>query len=364
MDREIIPDEIAETPAAIQATIDETAPTAKRAAGIMHERQAQRIFLVGNGTSWYSSMAAAYTGRALSTANTLVLAMPAGDFRYYMPKLNGRDIVVGMSASGEFRDVLSIFQTLEGRALRVGITHVPDSSLTRLSDVTLLSGGGPSHAPVMTKTYASTLAAAHLLLMEFFEAGNSVYDALRSVPGLCAQALDQANPLIPELASEFSQYEHAFYFGAGCGYAAALETALKMKEMALLHAEGSETWEMASGPATIVGAHTFCAALYTGEATDASTGEVAGHAVQWQAPLLEVGPRAQHGGWHLPVPVSSFAPFASLTLVPPLALLAYRVARLRGANSRPAGLARALFIPGHEPHPGGITDGSKVCDRR
>jgi glucosamine--fructose-6-phosphate aminotransferase (isomerizing) len=134
--------------------------------------------------------------------------------------------------------------------------------------------------------------------------------------------------LIPTIAS----YEHGFYFGAGNAFAASLEGALKMKEMALLHAEGSETGEMASGPATIVSDKTICVALYSGNAGDASTADTARHAREWGAHVLDVGPESVAGDWLLPVAAPKYPCFASLALVPPLALLAYRVARARGHN--------------------------------
>src|SRR5512147_2957967 len=133
MTEELIPQEIQDTPAAIRATVVETRPAAAQAAEAIRSRSPRRIYLVGNGTSLYSSLAAAYTARMLAQpGDPLVLAWPAGDFRYYTPALSEQDIVVGITASGEFRDVLAIFERLAGKCLRVGITHVPGSSVTRL----------------------------------------------------------------------------------------------------------------------------------------------------------------------------------------------------------------------------------------
>ncbi len=333
MTSELIPQEIHETPAAIRDTLAKTRPAARQAAELMHARKTGRIFILGNGTSLYSSMAAAYTARALeSPGDAYALAVPAGDFRYFTPSLSENDIVVGVSASGEFRDVLAMFQALQGRCLRIGITHVPGSSITKLADAVLVSAGGPSQVPVMTKTYASTLTAIHVLLLEYFGAPQSYWDDLAASAERCAEGLANAEPLIPEIAVALSGFEQGFYFGAGNAYAAALEGALKMKEMALLHAEGSETWEMASGPATMVGEKTFCVALYSGDPSDEATSEGAQHAAQWGAKLLEVGPAGTAGGWRFPLKAPEYQAFASLALVPPLALLAYRVARRRGAT--------------------------------
>jgi glutamine---fructose-6-phosphate transaminase (isomerizing) len=330
---ELIPLEIDETPTAIRTTLTESRSTARKAAEAVQKRSPRRIFVMGNGTSLYTSMAAAYTARQLAGPDDpLVLALPAGDFRYFQPAIRPDDVVIGMSASGEFRDVLSVFERLHGQCLLVGITHVPGSSVTRLADYVLFSSGGPSHVPVMTKTYASTLTALHVLLLEILNAPKAYFESLSAVADICERALMDARTIISDLVPAVSKFEHAFYFGAGNAYAAALEGALKMKEMAILHAEGSETWEMASGPATVVSEKSLCVALYTGEETDAATADTARHTRQWGARVLEVGPVAPVGDWHLPVQASAVASFSSLALIPPLALLAYRTAQARGYN--------------------------------
>jgi glucosamine--fructose-6-phosphate aminotransferase (isomerizing) len=333
MTTEIIPLEIDETPEAIHATLKDTRPSVLKAAEAISKRSASRIFVIGNGTSLYTSMAGTYTARQLAgPKDPLVLAYPAGDFRFFMPAIQPSDVIIGMSASGEFRDVLSVFERLRGKCLLVAITHVPGSSVTRLADHVLISSGGPSHVPVMTKTYATTLTALHLILMEVFHAPALYNEDLYAVADRCATAISDAKRIIPDLIPIVSKFEHAFYFGAGIAYAAAMEGALKMKEMAILHAEGSESWEMASGPATVVSEKSLCVALYTGEESDSATAITAGHTRQWGARVLEVGPSAPTGDWHLPVAPSIIPSFSSLALLPPLALLAYRTACARGYN--------------------------------
>jgi glucosamine--fructose-6-phosphate aminotransferase (isomerizing) len=327
----LVPQEIRDTPAAIRLTVDETFPIAQRVAAKLRSRSLQRIFIIGNGTSYYTSLAAGYTARLLAKpGDAQVFPMMAGDFRHYAPSLDESDVIVGMSASGEFRDVIQVFERLHGRNLCVGVTQVPDSSLTRLSDFTLVAGGGQSKVPVMTKTYASTLTSAHLLFLAFYQAPGSYLEDLRLSADRCQAGIDAAEGLLPSLIPQIQHFEHAFHFGAGCGYAAALETALKMKEMAMLHAEGAETWEMASGPAIIVDEHSLCLALTTGGKGDESTTQGAEKSRQWGAAVLEIGPKANVGHWHIPVAAPAHECFASLGLVPPAALLAFRLARARG----------------------------------
>jgi glucosamine--fructose-6-phosphate aminotransferase (isomerizing) len=334
---EYIPNEIHATPAAIRDTLTQARPAAQQIAAAMRKQAPGRIFLIGNGTSLYSSLAAGYTARALAVPGApLVSPMPAGDFRYFTPALAKNDIVVGISASGEFRDVLAVFERLRGINLCVGVTQVPGSSVTRLADFTLFASGGPSQVPVMTKTYASTLTAVHALLLAFYQASEAYWQDLLASADRCKAGIDAMEQLLPEIIPNIQHFEHAFHFGAGCGYAAALETSLKMKEMAMLHAEGAETWEMASGPAIITGPQTLCVALGTGGPGDASTLQVARSTYSWGVTLITLGlpalPKrdATAPAWHIPATASAFECFASLSLVPPAALLAYKLARARG----------------------------------
>jgi glucosamine 6-phosphate synthetase-like amidotransferase/phosphosugar isomerase protein len=221
--------------------------------------------------------------------------------------------------------------------LCIGITQIPGSNLEKLADITLVAGGGLSHSPVMTMTYASTLTAAHLLLLEYFEAPQMIFKDLIVSSERCQSGIQATQNLITEIVPQLVQYEHSFHFGGGPAYAAALETALKMKEMACLHAEASETWEMASGAATMVGENVFCVALYTGGKQDDSTASLAQHVLDWGAGLLEIGPEALAGkshskSWFIPVALPFHPSFCSLVLVPPAALIAYCLARSRNIN--------------------------------
>ena len=176
------------------------------------------VCLIGNGPSLYSSLAASYTGSTpflVTPGDPIVLALPAGDFRYFPPALSRNDIVIGMSASGEFRDVLAVFERLHGNNLCIGVTQVPGSSITRLADVTVYAAGGPSRVPVMTKTYASTLTAAHALLLAFYQAAERYWLDLQACAGLCRAGIEAAEKMLPDIIPQIQHFEHAFHFGAG-----------------------------------------------------------------------------------------------------------------------------------------------------
>jgi glutamine---fructose-6-phosphate transaminase (isomerizing) len=334
----IVPAEIAAEGQAIRATLAESLPAARAAAEALRAGGVKRIYVTGNGTSYHSALAAATAYRRIAAAeDPTVISLGAGELRNYLPALDERDAVVGISASGEFRDVVAIFDELRGRVPTVGVVHVPGSTLARVTTDTVLSAGGPSNVPVMTKTFVSTLAATHLLLGELLGGTRaaSVREALARAADDVDVAVAAATPLVEPLARELVGCEHIFVVGSGNATAAAFEAALKFKEMALVHAEGAESWEMATGAATIVGPGTVVVALAPLGRGRAATIDVARHAAGWGARVVEVGPGDGSGpeidgsAW-LPLPASSAEDYAPLTAVAPVALLAFVLARLRG----------------------------------
>ena len=107
----IIPSEIREGPAAILSTLANARSAAAQAAAGLHERDVRRLFVIGNGTSYHSSLAAAALYRRhASPSDPTVVPLTAADFRTYRPALDQRDAVIGVSSSGEFRDVVAVVE--------------------------------------------------------------------------------------------------------------------------------------------------------------------------------------------------------------------------------------------------------------
>lgn len=331
-----VPSEIREGPAAIRATVAAAEASVRAIAGELRSGGVRRIWVIGNGTSYHSSLHAAGLARRLAGPDDpIAIPVTAGDFRTFRPNLGPGDAIIGISASGEFRDVLGVFEEVRGRIPTVGIVHVPGSSLTRIADHLVLSAGGPSRAPVMTKTFSSTLSATILTLGAILGDGplTDVIAGLRLAADHAERAIDDAWPVVERLAAEIAGAEHLFIVGGGLAYPAALEAALKLKEMALVHAEASETWEMASGPATMVGPSTVIISLAPDGAARAATDDVLRHCREWGARVIEVAPsRAVDDSMLLAIPAAVDERFAPLTVVPPVALLAYVLAGLRGAT--------------------------------
>lgn len=329
-----VPAEIAEEPAAIRATLTESRDAARSVAAALRSRGVTRVHVIGNGTSYHSSLAAATLYRRHAGAgDPTVVALTAGEFRRYLPALGPTDAVIGISASGEFRDVVAVVDAVKGRVPTVAIVHVPGSTLDRTADYVVRSAGGPSRVPVMTKTFASTLVAAELVLAELL-GGDRADRIRRGIAGAADHAeaaIGAAGPRVPALAEALVGARHLFVVGSGAAHPAALEAALKLKEMAIVHAEGSESWEMASGVATIIDGESVVVALAPYGPGCEATVDVARHAAGWGARVVEVAPASSiEGADLLPLPAAAEEDHAPLTSVAPVALLAFALARRRG----------------------------------
>jgi glutamine---fructose-6-phosphate transaminase (isomerizing) len=341
----VIPAEIRDGPAAIRATLSSALPAAGDAAAFLRELGTRRVFVIGNGTSYHSALAAtALYARHASPDDPVMIPLTAGAFRSYRPALDGRDAVVGISASGEFADVVASFEDVSGMVPTIGIVHVPASSLTSVADRIVQSAGGPSRVPVMTKTFSATLVATQLTLLALLGDGRlrAAIDAIAAAADIAEEVISAAEAGLDELVARLDRFRHVFVVGAGLAHVAALEAALKLKEIALVHAEGGETWEMTSGAATMLDEASVVIALAPDGPGRAATVDLLRHVAEWGAGTVEVGPEpAVATSTHIPLPVGAAEDQAPLFAVPPVALAAYALARRRGLDpDRPDWVAR------------------------
>lgn len=341
----VIPAEIHEGPDAIRATLRDAAAAAADAAALITARRCHRLYVIGNGTSYHSALAAsALYARLAGPDDPVAIALTAGEFRAYRPELGARDAVIGISASGEFADVVASFEELRGTTPTVGIVHVPDSSLTAVADRVVQSSGGPSRVPVMTKTFSATLVATELTLTAVLgpERQRATATAIEAAADHADAAIAAADVQKDRLADALEGFDHAFVVGAGLAHVAALEAALKLKEIARVHAEGGETWEVTSGASTIIDDRAAVVALAPAGAGRSATSELVRHAADWGATTIEIGPAAaDRRSILVEIPSGTAEDHAPLTTVPPIALIAFALAKRRGIDpDRPDWVAR------------------------
>ena len=340
--REVLPDsgvlgQIAAGPEMIRRTLVDAAPAAAAAAAALKARGTRRVFVIGNGTSlWSSRWVAEWYRNLAGPLDPVLIPVSAASFLHYRPRLGGTDAVLAISASGEFRDVLTVAEELRGSVPVVGVVQTVDSTLGRLASDVVVAAGGPSPMPVMTRTFLSTATASALVALGLL-ADPAVADAVRAALATAADhaeaSIAAATGIAAELALRLAHHEHVFVVGGGAAALAAGEGALKLTEMASVHAEGIETWEAESGLATIVGPGALVVAIRPSGPASVATATFAANAVGWGAAVVDVGPTATAGaiGW-LPLPEEAPEALAPLFAVPPVALLGWHLAVARGGT--------------------------------
>ena len=133
--------------------------------------------------------------------------MTAAEFLTYPPDLGPRDAIVGISSSGEFKDVVAVAEAVRGRVPMAGVVHVRDSTLTGLVPELMVSAGGPSTVPVMTKTFSATLVATELLLLELLGPARATRerDRILAAADAADAAIAAAEPLVEPVAATLAR---------------------------------------------------------------------------------------------------------------------------------------------------------------
>lgn len=212
-------------------------------------QSAEKVFIVACGSSYYAGLYGKFVLESI--AGIPVEVDLASEFQYKSLILKPKDVVLFISQSGETADTLSSFHQVKKRGVTCyALCNVKNSSLDREVDASFYLNAGLEVGVASTKAFTSTLVL--LLLMALNKQKNhSLVSQLFDLPFLIDQVLSK-NKQIKEQAVLFSKYKRFLYLGRGPHYPIALEGALKMKELAYIHAEGYPSGEMKHGPLALV----------------------------------------------------------------------------------------------------------------
>ncbi|MFQ5661568.1 MAG: glutamine--fructose-6-phosphate transaminase (isomerizing) [Gammaproteobacteria bacterium] len=216
------------------------------------------IQIVACGTSYHAGLIAGYWFGSLAGIPCHVEV--ASEYRYRKTAVQPGTLFVTISQSGETADTLAALQlakTLDYIGT-LGICNVPESSLTRESDLVFLTHAGPEIGVASTKAFTTQLTA--LLLLVILLARRQGFDAeaekamvaqLESLPGRINHVLE-LNSRLAQMAEYFAHKHHALYLGRGAMLPVAMEGALKLKEISYIHAEAYPAGELKHGPLALV----------------------------------------------------------------------------------------------------------------
>ena len=221
-------------------------------------RDIDRVIIIAAGTSFYAGMVAKY---AIEHWTRIPVEVElSSEFRYRDPILTRSTLVVAISQSGETADTMQAIRHARSQRSRVlAICNTNGSTIPRESDAVIYTHAGPEIGVASTKGFLTQLVACYLLALylaqvkgtRFGDEITEVLDQLDSMPDHIKSVLDK-DEQIYELARQHVDTKSVLFLGRHAGYPVALEGALKLKELAYLHAEGFAAGELKHGPIALV----------------------------------------------------------------------------------------------------------------
>ncbi|WP_026264287.1 glutamine--fructose-6-phosphate transaminase (isomerizing) [Arthrobacter sp. 135MFCol5.1] len=221
-------------------------------------KQVNKIIVLACGTAAYAGMVAKYAIENWCRIPTEVEL--AHEFRYRDPILDENTLVVSISQSGETMDTLmAVRYAREQGAKTISICNTNGSTIPRESDAVLYTHAGPEIAVASTKAFLAQITAAYLLGLYLAQLRGNIFSGqikdvladLNKIPAKIQKILDNAGPL-RELARSMANEKSVLFLGRHVGYPVALEGALKLKEIAYIHAEGFAAGELKHGPIALI----------------------------------------------------------------------------------------------------------------
>jgi glucosamine--fructose-6-phosphate aminotransferase (isomerizing) len=221
-------------------------------------REIDKVFIVACGTAFHSGMLAKY---AIEHWTRIPVEVElASEFRYRDPVLDRGTLVIAISQSGETADTLEAVRHAKTQKAKVlAICNTNGSQIPREADAVLYTRAGPEIGVAATKTFLAQVAANYLVGLALAQARGTKYSdevrreyqELESMPELIEQVIGQSDA-INELGTRFAHSSTVLFLGRHVGFPVALEGALKLKELAYMHAEGFAAGELKHGPIALI----------------------------------------------------------------------------------------------------------------
>ncbi len=221
-------------------------------------REIDKIIIIACGTASYAGLVAKYAIEHWTRIPCEVEL--ASEFRYRDPIIDRSTLVVAISQSGETMDTLmAIRYARQQRARVLSICNTNGSTIPRESDAVIYTHAGPEVAVASTKGFLAQVVACYLLGLYLAQVKGTKYgdeigqilDELHKIPEGVQRMLDQGDQ-VRKLAADLVDRRSILFLGRHVGYPVALEGALKLKELAYIHAEGFAAGELKHGPIALV----------------------------------------------------------------------------------------------------------------
>lgn len=319
-------------------------------------RNAERIIIVACGTSWHAGLIGEYLIEEY--ARIPVEVEYASEFRYRNPIITNKDIVIAISQSGETADTMAAIKLAKERGAFVfGICNVVDSSIARFSDAGAYTHAGPEIGVASTKAFTAQLTILSLLALKLGKHNGNLSNLdfmkliteLDAIPKKIEKVLESTHEYVKSIAKNFVESPNFLYLGRGYNFPAALEGALKLKEISYIHAEGYPAAEMKHGPIALIDENMPIVIIAPKK----------GHYDKIVSNVQEIKARkgqviavvnkgdeqvSSMADYIIEIPETSEC-FSPIVASIPLQLLAYYIAIYRGANvDQPRNLAKSVTV--------------------
>jgi len=314
-----------------------------------------KVFVVACGTAFHAGLVAKY---AIEHMTRLPVEIDiASEFRYRDPVLDADTLTLGVSQSGETIDTLEAVRHARHQQSHViAITNTVGSSIAREADGVLYQHAGPELGVAATKTFATQMVTLHLLALYLAQVRGTMYpaeisgfvDLMASLPEQVEQALG-LDEQVRTIADRYHQARDFLFFGRHTGYPAALEGALKLKEISYIHAEGYPAGELKHGPIALVEegvpvvaiateCHVYPKVLSNIQEVKARGAEVIAVATEGDEQIAGLADHVLY----VPRTHELLSP---VVVTVPLQLLAYHIAKARGCDvDQPRNLAKSVTV--------------------
>lgn len=222
-------------------------------------REIEHVTIVGCGTAYYAGMLAAYYLEKLVDGLTVDVVI-ASEFRYRSFHLPMNTVALVVSQSGETADTLACLREIKQRGVRtLGIINAVGSTIAREVDGGIYVHAGPEISVASTKAFTSQVSAMIMFGIQVAQAKGvglevtaKYVDELSRLPGAIELVLRDHTEEAKKVAKKYAKYDHAIYLGRDTAYPAALEGALKLKEISYIHTDGLPAGELKHGTLALV----------------------------------------------------------------------------------------------------------------
>jgi glucosamine--fructose-6-phosphate aminotransferase (isomerizing) len=316
----------------------------------------QRIVIVACGTSYHAGLVGRY---AIEEWARVPVEMDiASEYRYRNPVIGERDLVIGITQSGETADTLAAMRLARENGARVlAITNVMGSQATRDADAVLYTRAGPEVSVAATKTFVAQVASMYLLGLHLAELRGTqspqrlaeLVAELKSIPSKIDATIAAAEEPASEIAASQADHDFFLYLGRHIGLPVCLEGALKLKEISYIPTDAYAAGEMKHGPIALLDESTPVVCVATDSpvldkvlsnveevrARGAATIAIATRGDTRVAEVADQTIEVARTDWIL----------QPIVAILPLQLLAYDIARARGLNvDQPRNLAKTVTV--------------------